>query len=101
MSYREKRPPLYDDTLKFIADGLFGDPEKRAQAIMGNIIYSKTLEWEHESEYRLAIPLGKDEMPYDTLPYHAEEITEMYLGVEMDETNKRDIVAKAKTSNRV
>ena len=48
---------------------------------MDKVIYAKTLKWQHESEYRLAIPLGEDEEPYDTLLYHPEEITEIYLGL--------------------
>jgi Protein of unknown function (DUF2971) len=97
--YRETRPALHDDTLEFIAGGLFGDKEARIHAILEKIIYSKTLKWQHESEYRLAIPLGKDEAPYDTLKYHPEEITELYLGSAMDKADKEDILAKAKALN--
>jgi hypothetical protein len=97
--YREKRPPLYDDTLDFIAESLFGDQEARAKALVEKIVFSKTLKWEHEGEYRLAIPLGKDEVPYDTLKYYPEEITELYLGIAIDEKDKDDIVAKAKALN--
>jgi hypothetical protein len=62
-------------------------------------IYSKTLKWKDECEYRLAIPLDEDEEPYDTLPYYPEEITEMYLGLAMDKTDKADITGKAKAVN--
>ncbi|MGA9133525.1 MAG: DUF2971 domain-containing protein, partial [Candidatus Sulfotelmatobacter sp.] len=48
--YREKRPPLYDDTLEFIADSLFGDQEARPKAMLEKIIYAKTLKWQHEGE---------------------------------------------------
>jgi hypothetical protein len=47
--YREKRPPLYEDTLEFVA-GLFGDQKARLEAMVERIIYAKTMEWEHESE---------------------------------------------------
>jgi hypothetical protein len=97
--YRETRPALYDDTIEFIAGGLFGDREARVRALMEKIVYAKTLKWEHECEYRLAIPLGKDEEPYDTMSYHPEEITEIYLGHAMDKVDKDDIVAKAKAVN--
>jgi hypothetical protein len=97
--YREKRPPLHDDTLEFIAGGLFGDHEARIRAIMEKIIYSKTLKWQHESEYRLAIPLAQGEKPYDTLKYHPEEITELYLGSAMDKADKEDILAKTRALN--
>ncbi len=97
--YRESRPALYDDALEFIAGALFGNLEERCKAVLEKIIYSKTLKWQHEGEYRLAIPLGKDEPPYDTLKYHPEEITELYLGLAMNQKNKEEIVAKAKGLN--
>lgn len=97
--YRETRPPLHDDTLEFIAGGLFGDHEARIRAIMDKIICSKTLKWQHESEYRLAIPLGQNEEPYDTLKYHPEEITELYLGSAMDKADEEDVLAKARALN--
>ena len=42
--------------------------------MLEKIIYAKTLEWEHESEYRLAILLRQGEV-WNTLAYHPEEIT--------------------------
>jgi hypothetical protein len=97
--YRENRPALYDDTMEFIAGGFFGDQEARIRANMEKTVYAKTLKWQHECEYRLAIPVGKDEEPYDTMSYHPEEITEIYLGLAMEPKNKEDIVAEAKAVN--
>jgi hypothetical protein len=98
--YRDKRPPLHDDTMEFIAGSLFGNQEARIRAIMEKIVYAKTLKWQHECEYRLAIPLGQDEEPYDTLAYHPEEITEMYLGLSMDPKDRDEILAKARAVNQ-
>lgn len=97
--YREKRPPLYDDALDFIAGSLFGDLEARCKATLEKIVYAKTLGWEHEGEYRLAIPVRQSDKPWDTLPYHPEEITELYLGFAMTKEDKDDIIAKAKSLN--
>lgn len=97
--YREKRPPLYEDTLEFIAGALFGDDEARIKEIVERIIHTKTLDWQHEGEYRLAIPIRKDEEPWITLPYHPEEITELYLGLEMEKSDIEDIVGKARDVN--
>jgi hypothetical protein len=93
--YREKRPPLYDDTLEFIADSLFKDKEVRVRAAIDKIVYAKTLEWEYESEYRLAIPVLPRDEPWDTLTYHPEEITELYLGLAMDDIDRNEIVGLA------
>jgi hypothetical protein len=65
---------------------------------MAKIIYAKTLDWQHEGEYRLAIPLAPGERPWNTLPYHPEEITELYLGAAMTDADRNDILGKARTN---
>ena len=97
--YRERRPPLYEDTIEFIADSLFGNQQARAEATLEKIVYGKTLEWEHEGEYRLAIPMRQNEKPWNTLPYHPEEITELYLGAAMERADMGDIVGMAEAVN--
>jgi hypothetical protein len=99
VEYCDTRPPLYHNTLDFIAESLFGDQEARLKRILERIIYAKTLPWKHESEYRLAIPLRKGEPPWNVLPFHPEEITEIYLGLAMTKENKDEIVFKAKARN--
>lgn len=100
ITYREKRAPLYEDTLEFSAGALFGDHEARIKESIDRIIYTKTLDWQHEGEYRLVVPIGKNEKPWNTIPYHPEEITELYLGLEMEKPHIEDIVVKARTVNR-
>ena len=97
--YRERRPPLYEDTIEFIADSLFGNQQARAEATLEKIVYGKTLEWEHEGEYRLAIPMRQNEEPWSTLPYHPEEITELYLGAAMERADMDDVVGMAEAVN--
>lgn len=58
---------------------------------MEKIIYAKTLGWQHEGEYRLCIPLAPGEEPWNTLSYHPEEITELYLGAAMVEADEQAI----------
>lgn len=98
VQYRESRPPLYDDTLSFLEGSLFGDQLTKIRKIMDKIVYWKTLEWEYESEYRLAIPVREGE-DWNMLAYHPEEITELYLGLVMSKENKDEIIGKAKTVN--
>ena len=97
--YQEKRPAIYAKTLDFATESLFGDRVARARSIMDRIIYTKTNEYAFEKEYRLAIPLGEGEKDYRTLPYHPEEVTELYLGASMMAQDKVDIVAMAKMVN--
>ena len=59
---------------------LFEDQDASARASMHDIIYTKTLDWQHEKEYRLVIPLDEGEEDWSLLKFHPEEITELYLG---------------------
>ena len=63
------------------------------------IVYTKTLKWAHESEYRLEIPLRKNEEPWNTDPYHPEEITELYLSLAMEKADADRIVSMALAVN--
>ena len=99
VEYREKRPPLYNDTLNFIAEAFFGDQNLKIKAIINTILYSKTLDWQPESEYRLAMPLAPSERPWDVLKFHPEEITELYLGLSMAKEDMEEIILKAKMLN--
>jgi Protein of unknown function (DUF2971) len=96
VTYREQRPPIYAKTLDFAGDTLFGDHAAKTRSIMDTIIYSKTNDYKFESEYRLAIPLGEGEEDYRTLPYHPEEISELYLGYAMSDADKQEILATAR-----
>ena len=99
VKYAEKRPALHDDALEFLEGSLFADQEARIRASIDKIIYAKTTKWEHEGEYRLAIPILAGEKDWFTLPYHSEEITELYLGAVIKEEDKREIVERAKAAN--
>jgi hypothetical protein len=99
VQYRASRPSLYDQTLAFLENALFGDQVATRRAMLDKIIYSKTLEWKHESEYRLVIPLRQGEREWNTMPYHPEEITELYLGLTMAKGNKDEIISKARAVN--
>lgn len=99
VEYCTHRPSLYDDTLEFVADALFGDHEVNKRAIIEKIVCTKTLCWEHEAEYRLAIAFGVGEHPCNILKFHPEEITELYLGHAMTSEEKDEIAAKGNKLN--
>jgi hypothetical protein len=99
VEYRATRPSLYESARSFQEDSLFGDQEGRIRASLEKIIYSKTLEWDYEKEYRLAIPLAADEGDWNTLAYHPEEISELYLGAKATDALKTEIVGLAQAVN--
>jgi hypothetical protein len=96
--YSERRPSFYEGTVEFLAESLFGDLETRVKAALDRIVYTKTLKWAHENEYRLAIPLGRGE-PWNTFPYDPEEIVELYLGLAMEKADMYRIVNMALAVN--
>lgn len=98
VEYFEKRPPLYKDSLDFSEGHFFVDPVTQTNAMLERIIYSKTLQWKHEKEYRLAIPLRQGE-DWNTLAYHPEEIAELYLGSAMTAEVREDVIRRAKVIN--
>jgi hypothetical protein len=99
ITYQAKRPSLYEDAVSFLKSSVFADQEALKREMIDKIVCAKTLKWEYEGEYRLAIPLGQNEEPWETLKFHPEEITELYLGLAMDEADRADILAKAKALN--
>jgi hypothetical protein len=99
VTYRETRPTIYRDAVEFLVSSLFSDQDASKLKTMNDIIYTKTLAWQEESEYRLAIYCGRGEAVGEALKFHPEEITELYLGLAMDEADKADIIAKAKGLN--
>ena len=99
MNYRETRPSLFESAASFQEGSLFGDQQARIKKLIETIVYSKTREWEYESEYRLAIPLGHGEKDWNLMPYHLEEISELYLGAKASEAYKSEIIALARVVN--
>jgi len=95
--YREQRPSLYKSAAAFQEESLFADQDVRIREAMDAVIYSKTLEWEYESEYRLAIPLGHGERDWTTLPYHPEELSEIHIGANASPDFRQEIILLAKS----
>lgn len=99
VEYRPQRPALYDDIPSFLENALFGNEVETAKIIMDKIIYTKTLKYEHEKEYRLAIPILDGKPVWNTQKYHSDEISEIYLGARVTEEFKKEIIGLAQNVN--
>lgn len=93
--YRGSCPPLFKGAVGFLEDVMFGDRDARCKASMDQIAYSKTREWALEDEFRLVIWLGHGEKDWNELAYHSDEIAEIYLGAEMDDDTREDLLKLA------
>lgn len=96
--YRKRRPALYKNAKTFIESALFGDKKKQTREKLFEIIHTKTLEWQRENEYRLAIPILGEEA-WNTLSFHPEEITELHLGAEIEVEFKELVIDLACSIN--
>lgn len=99
VKYQGDRPTVYESPTQFIQDSLFGDKYQIITQCLDKIIYTKTRDWEHEEEYRLVTPVLNHEAPWDILPYHPEEVTELYLGASIENSVKDEIVGYARIRN--
>lgn len=99
VTYVKQRPSLYETPTEFIRQSLFGDHDLDVQEAIDKVIYSKTLKWQHEHEYRLVVPVVRGESPWNTLPYHAEELTELYLGARMPSQDRYTVMQLGKLRN--
>ncbi len=99
VKYQDDRPTVYESPTQFIQDSLFGDKDQIIARCLDKIIYTKTRDWEHEEEYRLVIPVLNHEAPWDILPFHPEEVTELYLGASIENSVKHEIVGYARIRN--
>jgi len=98
VEYHRSRPALYDQPQDFLKEGLFADQAARPRTVLDKIIYAKTLRYRFEKEYRLAIPFGQGH-DWEPLPYHSDEIPELYLGLAVEPADKKEITAKAAAAN--
>jgi hypothetical protein len=98
VEYLAQRPPLYQSVEEFVFGSVFGDNTSRYKIMCEKIIFSKTLDWEGEDEYRLAVPII-NEIPWETLPYHKEELADLYLGLDMGSKEIIEIVNLARRVN--
>jgi hypothetical protein len=98
VTYQATRPTLYESAARFQEESLFGDQQVRIKNALEKIVYAKTLEWKYENEYRLAIPTRAGE-DWETLSFHPEEISEIYLGANATDAWKVEVSALSEAVN--
>ena len=98
VKYEEKRPCLYESAMSYFENSLFGDRGAETKRALDRVIYTKTKDWEYEQEYRLRIPMLEDS-DWNAMPFHPEEIVDLYLGAEISTELKNECIGLAKTIN--
>jgi hypothetical protein len=98
VEYLAQRPPLYQSVEEFVFSSVYDDNISRCKEMCEKIIFSKTQDWKVEDEYRLAIPIINED-PWEIRPYYPEELTELYLGLELGSEETIEIVNLARKVN--
>lgn len=98
--YSSERPIFYKTPREYLEATAFGNTLDFLRKKTNEIIYTKSPEWAYEQECRLAIPdIIPEGKNWSTLGFHAEELSEVYLGNRMPENAKLDIILLATALN--
>jgi len=98
--YSKVRPLLYRDPADLLEHGLFMSTQESTKILIDNLVYTKSLDWEYEHEYRLYVPMEISEHEtHSFLRFKAEELTAIYLGCRMSEERKKSVTRLAKKIN--
>ena len=98
VEYAVARPALFEGAEAFLEGGIFGDAKQIREQCLYRVTYTKTSKWQYENEYRLVIPVI-GEADWNLMPYHPEEITELYLGFNASPATKKEILGLATALN--
>jgi len=83
-----------------VLHGLAMTTEESIKLILDRLVFTKSMEWQYEQEYRLYVPfLIKEDQAFATLRYHPEELTSIFLGCRMTKEKRKAIVELARKIN--
>lgn len=96
--YSQERPLPYKDASAMVA-GLQRNLDETIRDIVDRLVFTKSSHWSYEQEYRLFVPfMIRPDQEFSTLKFHAEELTAIYFGCRMHES---DIVDIKKTASQI
>lgn len=101
VQYAQQRPLLYRTPADLVRRALLMSAEESTKEMIDELIYTKSVEWEYEKEYRLAIPNfvaadGKSAL----LEFWPSELVALYLGCRIVEADRQEVVQTARALNR-
>ena len=98
--YSDKRPLLYRSPEDMIFHGFAMTQEESMSKILDGLVYTKSVEWGYEREYRCYVPkLISKEKPFELLKFGSQELAAVYLGCKMAPKIKSRVIDLAKKIN--
>jgi Protein of unknown function (DUF2971) len=98
--YTRERPLIYRTPEDLIRNAIMMPLFESVKQMTENLIYTKSVEWQYEEEYRLVIPrfipAGKTN---EMLSFYPEELVAVYFGCRIDEQQKQELTILAREVN--
>lgn len=96
VEYLEQMPRLLDND--FLAEMASGQVSFNAKELMNRLIYTKSVEWAYEREWRISIGAGRGpNAPYEDITFHNQELDAVILGCVMLEEDRKVFVELTKS----
>ena len=96
INYSSTRPLIHETVAVFMSSFYTPDPSKLRREFIKRFIFTKSLAWKYEKEYRIAIPRefteGSDTFDFN---FHTPDLTAVYLGCKMAEDDKDNVTKNA------
>ena len=100
VKYMRERPLIYRTPEDLIRNAIMTPLLDSVKHMTESPIYTKSVEWEYEEEYRLIIPrfipAGKTN---EMMCFYPEELIAVYFGCRIDEEQKKQLATLAKSIN--
>ncbi len=94
--YSHTMPRLFDE--EFLSDLSAGTRNIDTKQLLDRTVYTKSIEWAHEREWRLHMGAGRDpNSPYEDLKFHPYELDAVILGCVMPQDDRDRIMELARS----
>lgn len=98
--YSKARPLLYRSPDDMVTHAFTMTQEESIKKIIDELVYTKSVEWEYEKEYRLHVPkLIPTDQEYKLLEFYPQELTAVYLGCRMSDDVRKKVISTSKVIN--
>ncbi|MDD5281484.1 MAG: DUF2971 domain-containing protein [Candidatus Omnitrophica bacterium] len=95
------KPVLYSTNMPLLkVEELFNSPQQISRKILDEILFTKSLDWQHENEWRVILMKQQDGCDFDMRGIFEEELDTIYLGCRISESDKKDIAEIVRTKRK-
>ena len=95
VTYTRDRPLIYRTPEDFIRNSIMTPLLESVKRMTESLIYTKSIEWQYEEEYRLVIPkFIPADKTNEMLCFYPEELTAVHFGCRIDEQQKKELAER-------